>query len=238
MNYAYQYFRIISNRVQNPLKKNGDGSVETHHIIPKSEGGSNKKDNLVNLTAREHYVCHRLLAKIYDDGKMWLALHRMIYGNKCVRSVRISSKMYEVLKKKCAAAKAEINRSWHPSKETILKRVQSRSWYKHSDETRQKISLKAKGNHRAKGKKKSIEARQKMSAAQKNSPLCRMFIAQHNQKQGTRVIQKTLDGTVVKSFKSIREASRDTGIDRSQISGCCHNKTRYNTAGGFVWAFG
>ena len=33
------------------------GYYEKHHIQPKSLGGSNKKENLVRLTAREHFIC-------------------------------------------------------------------------------------------------------------------------------------------------------------------------------------
>ena len=41
---------------------------EKHHIIPKSLGGTNEKENLVSLTAREHFICHLLLLKI-TEGK-------------------------------------------------------------------------------------------------------------------------------------------------------------------------
>lgn len=34
---------------------------EVHHIVPKSEGGMDNQDNLVALTAREHFVAHWLL---------------------------------------------------------------------------------------------------------------------------------------------------------------------------------
>ena len=37
---------------------------ERHHIIPKSIGGSNSSYNLVNLTAKEHFIAHRLLEKL------------------------------------------------------------------------------------------------------------------------------------------------------------------------------
>ena len=33
---------------------------ENHHIIPKCLGGSDKNENRVLLTAREHFVCHKL----------------------------------------------------------------------------------------------------------------------------------------------------------------------------------
>lgn len=47
---------------------------EKHHIIPKSLGGTDEETNLVKLTFREHYLCHRLLTKIYpEEQKMHYA---------------------------------------------------------------------------------------------------------------------------------------------------------------------
>lgn len=79
MNYASHYCALISKRLRNPITK-ADCYVEKHHIIPKSEGGLDEPDNLVNLTAREHYIAHRLLAHIYDDEKMWCAIHFLSYS--------------------------------------------------------------------------------------------------------------------------------------------------------------
>ena len=36
---------------------------ERHHIVPKCLGGSNDKENLIDLYAREHFIAHQLLAK-------------------------------------------------------------------------------------------------------------------------------------------------------------------------------
>ena len=41
---------------------------EKHHIIPKSIGGTNDISNLVYLTAREHFIAHWLLFKIYETS--------------------------------------------------------------------------------------------------------------------------------------------------------------------------
>ena len=38
---------------------------EAHHIIPKCLGGSDDKTNIILLTAREHYIAHLLLRRIY-----------------------------------------------------------------------------------------------------------------------------------------------------------------------------
>ena len=37
---------------------------EKHHIIPRSEGGSNKKTNKVLLPVKAHHLCHLLLIRM------------------------------------------------------------------------------------------------------------------------------------------------------------------------------
>lgn len=61
MNYEKIYHSIIDNRKKNPII----GYTEEHHIIPRCIGGNNMASNLVKLTAREHFICHLLLTKIY-----------------------------------------------------------------------------------------------------------------------------------------------------------------------------
>ena len=61
MNYLKLYNNIINNartRVQSGLL------LESHHILPRSLGGVDDFDNVVNLTVREHFLCHWLLFKI------------------------------------------------------------------------------------------------------------------------------------------------------------------------------
>lgn len=44
-----------------------------------------------------------------------------------------------------------------------------------------------------------------------------------------------LEGKHIKSYKSIVDAAKDTGVDASSISKCCLGKAY--TAGGFMWSF-
>ena len=63
-------YRAICENAKNQNRSKKNGYYEWHHIQPKSifpELASNK-DNLVLLTAREHYFCHKLLTKIYNIG--------------------------------------------------------------------------------------------------------------------------------------------------------------------------
>ena len=67
--YSNWYFNIIKQAQTRTIS----GYTEKHHIIPKSLGGNNTKDNLVALTAREHFVCHLLLTRMTtgEARKKW-----------------------------------------------------------------------------------------------------------------------------------------------------------------------
>jgi hypothetical protein len=70
MNYRRQYELLIEKA---QLRGSVDGYMERHHIVPRCMGGSNEKENLVELTAREHFLAHRLLY-------MWLRTREMAYA--------------------------------------------------------------------------------------------------------------------------------------------------------------
>ena len=98
MTYSAVYCALITKRLNNPITKD-DCYCETHHIIPKSEGGSDEPDNLVNLTAREHYIAHLLLAKIYKDWNMTSAVTMMMTSWHGKRKFKFNSKLYEKVRK-------------------------------------------------------------------------------------------------------------------------------------------
>lgn len=64
--YSRTYFSIIESA---KIRGIDDSYHEKHHIIPRSLGGDNSVDNIVKLTYREHFLCHRLLVKM-TEGKM------------------------------------------------------------------------------------------------------------------------------------------------------------------------
>ena len=59
--YEKYYNTIIEYRKKHPIIT---GYFETHHIQPKSLGGLDNKQNLIDLTGREHFIAHLLLKKI------------------------------------------------------------------------------------------------------------------------------------------------------------------------------
>ena len=58
--YTNWYYAII----HNARNRTTSEYTERHHIVPKSLGGNDSANNLVKLTAREHFVCHLLLPKM------------------------------------------------------------------------------------------------------------------------------------------------------------------------------
>lgn len=90
--YYKWYFNIIEYRKNNPYI---DGYSEKHHVIPKSMGGSNEKKNIVNLTAREHFICHMLLFRMTEG----------VYKVKMAYAIRLMSNVkneYQERYKLCA----------------------------------------------------------------------------------------------------------------------------------------
>jgi len=97
--YSKLYYKITSNAKQRIT----EGYTELHHIIPQSMGGSNDKENLVELTAREHFICHWLLVKMTegdDRSKMLYALKGMKAENKYQQryQTKITARVYETFR--------------------------------------------------------------------------------------------------------------------------------------------
>lgn len=75
-----KYTTWYNSIIKNAQTRSITGYTENHHVIPRSLGGSDLPDNLVRLTAREHYICHILLTKMtqgQDKHKMGYALHML-----------------------------------------------------------------------------------------------------------------------------------------------------------------
>jgi hypothetical protein len=100
MNYQRIYNQIIERAQIRKL----EGYKEKHHIIPRCIDGLDIEENIVELTAREHFLCHILLCEIHPNNiKLLYAVFMMSnikkrknfqYGN------FISSRLYESLKLK------------------------------------------------------------------------------------------------------------------------------------------
>jgi len=112
MNYQKIYNQICERaKIELDIRINNRISkleyYESHHILPKCMGGSGltsqwKHDNIVLLTAKEHFLCHRLLCEIYPDNtKLILAVHRLIYSKSSTnkKDIFLSCRFYDYFRK-------------------------------------------------------------------------------------------------------------------------------------------
>ena len=143
--YTTWYLSIISNASKKTLVEE---YTEIHHIIPKSLGGSNDPDNLVRLTAREHFICHMLLTKMVEGNakqKMIYAWWAMVNQNRPDQQrYKVSSRIYNIVRE--AAAR-------------------NHRHFKHSIDSKKRIGSAHKG------KVVTEETRQKMRDIAKNRSL-------------------------------------------------------------------
>jgi hypothetical protein len=112
MNYSKVYDDICKravNRIKDPIQY-----YERHHILPKSLGGLNTKDNLVYLTGREHFICHWLLTK-FTSGKdyymMVNAWNKITFSARNYQKRYIpSSRVYEFVRKEWGKTISKLNK--------------------------------------------------------------------------------------------------------------------------------
>lgn len=93
MNYRKVYEDLVRSR---SLSRSVSGYYERHHIKPRCLGGADEKDNMVTLTAREHYIAHKLLCKMYPDNiKLRQSVMFLMGKHKDTGMVNITSRDYE-----------------------------------------------------------------------------------------------------------------------------------------------
>ena len=149
--YTSWYYNIINKAKSENRIKSKETYYESHHIIPKSLGGNNSKENIVLLTAREHYICHCLLVYaiiIKHKKRMVAALSKMQCQNNYTKR---NSLNYSLCKKLISGPN-----NWMYGKT-------------HTEEAKQKISLAAIGNKRRLGGKLSEESKKIISEKAKGN---------------------------------------------------------------------
>lgn len=120
--YTRWYYSIIDRaKSQDRKKYSVDDSrylyYEAHHIVPKSLGGTNNKENIVLLNAKEHFIVHILLPKMCISMKhiqqMLNALFRMKQKTKHQQERYFNARLYEYAKKHiiCTEEKREKHRN-------------------------------------------------------------------------------------------------------------------------------
>lgn len=167
MNHELHYDALISKA---RLRGRPLGYAERHHVIPRSLGGGDEAANLVWLTAREHFVAHLLLANMHG-GAQWYAVMMFAAGE----NRKVSSRLYDVAKKKHAAWMSEnykgrlLSAEHRAAISAGMRGNKNTAGTSLSESHRAAISRSLLGNTHTLGKRLSAETRAKMSEAHSGS---------------------------------------------------------------------
>jgi hypothetical protein len=140
------------------------GYVESHHIVPNCIVAN---DDVVHLTAREHFICHLLLTKMFSDKKyiqkMNYALSSFLRKNSNQQRLYFA-RQYEIAR----IAVSNANKLRKMSDSAKRKISAARTGTKASAETKKKLSEARKGeNNSFFGKTHKEETKRKLSDAKK-----------------------------------------------------------------------
>jgi hypothetical protein len=138
MDYKKHYDLLINSRQQLNRVKNKNAYYERHHIVPRCLGGTNDKENLVLLTAKEHFIAHLLLTKIFTTKNEKIKMY-WAFWNMCLTAKTngrfISASQYE-------HGKLLIKIKGRVLTDAVKKKISlSHIGLKHTEESKQKISI-------------------------------------------------------------------------------------------------
>lgn len=195
MDYKKIYDKIIENRKLNPIEETEYG--EKHHIIPRSLGGSDDSENLVRLTAREHFICHALLAEMYERETFeWYKMNHAFMMMKLISDNQnryINNRLYELKRKDFA-----ISNRWNQTGERNSQYGKPRS-----NQTKEKIR---------KALKYTVPTKSELQEL--HSKLAKAAVEEYNIEYYNSLFNQFKNS----NYSSLREFVRDGNYDKSHVS--------------------
>ena len=261
MNYEKIYEKIVSYAKMQNRKKTKVGPIyENHHIIPKSVGGSNDKNNLVLLTPKEHYICHKLLVEIYKKtqyhNKMYYAMWCLINGSGNQERYSPSSRVYNnfriQLRKIGIPERLDNRKPIHQFKlngEFIERYNSVKDASKKTNINSSSIENCGRGLSKSSGGfiwryEKDIKKNEEITPVIYKKPGRKLGSTPWNKnkkipigclKHTKKVLQYSLNGVLIKKWDCILVASNKLNISRGGIENCVTGKAK--SSGGFIWKY-
>lgn len=217
--------------IQNILDARGnfgcdEGYYERHHIIPKCLGGTDDKNNLIDLYAREHFIAHKLLVEENPENEKLIYAWWMMAHCKTVEQDRYecTPEEYEESRIAFSVMHSERLKGVFVGEKNYFYDVHMYGdnnpmfGKHHTDESKRKNSESNKANWTDNKRKSFGESRK--GAKNPNSKT---------------VYQYDKDGDFIKEWGSTMDVERELNIDSSSVARCARGQ--YKTAGGFIWKY-
>lgn len=226
-----EYLKIYNRIVERATNRDILGYVEKHHIVPKCLGGENKKSNIVSLTAKEHYICHKLLCEIYpNESKLKYAFWRMcnVANNEHQeRNYKVSAKVYSRIKDEISLITSKRTKNYSVEMRKLIGEKVSKK-LKGRPSGRKGISKPdhsewMKENNPFRGKTHSEEHIQKLREV--NSEPKSEQHKNNISKNSPNNKQCVIEGMI---YRSVAEAARQLGISENTVRGRVKNKNFKN----------
>jgi hypothetical protein len=226
-----EYLKIYNRIVERATNRDVLGYIEKHHIIPKCLGGNNKKSNIVSLTAKEHYICHKLLCEIYpNESKLKYAFWRMcnVANNEYQeRNYKVSARVYSRIKGEISLITSKRTKNYSAEMrkligEKVSKKLKGRPSGKKGI-SKPEHSEWMKENNPFRGKTHSEEHIQKLREV--NSEPKSEKHKNNISKNSPNNKQCVIEGI---TYRSVAEAARQLGISENTVRGRVKNKNFNN----------
>jgi hypothetical protein len=226
MEYKKIYYMIIEKAQNENRKKNNGVYYESHHITPRCLGGEGgftqlNHPNIVLLTAKEHFLCHKLLIEMYPNNPdLWYALFLMsINKNKKIHQrYKITSREYE-----------RIKLNWYNYSKG-RKKPEGFGGKIKSEKRNKKIGI---ANSKPKPKGFGENHSEKMKGRKKPDNFGE-FISNRNSKP---LLQYDKNMNFIKEWENAVIAGKILNINKSIINAVARQNGINHTAGGFIWRY-
>jgi hypothetical protein len=218
MDYKKHYELLINSRKERIII---DGEYyEKHHIVPKSMGGGDDPNNLIYLTAREHFIAHWLLWRIYRNEKMAFAFYAMTYMGK--NQTIKSSRIYEESKLARREFIIKNNKKYHKGKKLSQEHIERiRNVFKNmirTEEHCRNISKSLKNKTKTKEHKenisKSLLGKYKWSEEKKINHSNKVIGDKNGRSK--KVCKFTYDGKFLSEYTTMKEANLEFNLSNGK----------------------